>query len=200
MQPDDAPQLARRGADGFQQAVKPDVPGHGDLKHVVDDEIPCEDNQQHHGDDGYNRHGIYKVGHPCPGIAPVDTSIDVIVSSVLALVAVVFQNLVQILLDMSGAAFQHHVQIPPTCHAVVRIIRIYAHFRQDFVHPAFGNQDMVRHNSLIVFPPAAEGEGLSGFMSIHVKSEGKLGPNLRLDTQQFQYMSVSSSLVGALLW
>ena len=37
-------------------------------------------------------------------------------------------------------------------------------------------------------------------MSIHVKSEGKLGPNLRLDTQQFQYMSVSSSLVGALLW
>lgn len=181
--PDDAPQLARRGADGFQQAVEPNVPGHRDLEHIVDDEIPGENNQQNDPSDGDNRHGVYKVGHPRPGIAPVDTSIDVIVPSVLALVAVVFQNLVQIPLDMSGAAFQHHVQIPPACHAVVRIVRIYAHFRQDFVHPAFGNQDMVCYDGLIIFPPAAEGEGLSGFMPIHVKSEGKLGPNLRLDTQ-----------------
>ena len=45
-----------------------------------------------------------------------------------------------------------------------------------------------RHNGLIVFPPATEGEGLSGFVSIYIKSEGKLGPDLRLYAQQFQYM------------
>ena len=38
---------------------------------------------------------------------------------------------------------------------------------------------------------------MSGFVSIYVKSEGKLGPDLRLYTQQFQYMGVGSSLVGA---
>ena len=199
MQTDDPPQLPGGGADGFQKAIEPDIPGHRDLEHIVDDEIPGENDKQDYPGNGHDRHGVHNVGHPGPGVAPVDAGINVIVPSGLALVAVVFQNLVQIPLDMSGAAFQHHVQIPPACHAVIRAVRIYAHFRQDFVHPAFGNQDMVRHNGLIVFPPATEGEGLSGFVSIYVKSEGKLGPDLRLYTQQFQYMGVGSSLVGALL-
>lgn len=94
---------------------------------------------------------------------------------------------------MSGVAFQHHVQIPPACHAVIRAVRIYAHFRQVSFTRLSGNHDMSAQWPL-VFPPATEGEGLSGFVSIYVKSEGKLGPDLRLYAQQFQYMGVGSSL------
>ena len=35
----DLPQLFRRGTDGFQQTVKADIVGNGDLKDVVNDEI-----------------------------------------------------------------------------------------------------------------------------------------------------------------
>ena len=46
MQTDDPPQLPGGGADGFQKAIEPDIPGHRDLEHIVDDEIPGENDKQ----------------------------------------------------------------------------------------------------------------------------------------------------------
>ena len=76
---DDAPQLPGRGADGFQQAVKPDVIGDGDLEHIVDNEVAGEDDEQQHRGDGEIAVGVQAVGQLGAGIAPVDAGVDIVV-------------------------------------------------------------------------------------------------------------------------
>ena len=58
---------------------------------------------------------------------------------------------------------------------------------------------MVCHHGLVVLPPAAQGKGLGRFMAVHIKCDGKICADFRFHSQQFQYMSVCGSLVGALL-
>src|SRR5699024_9676183 len=125
-----------------------------------DDEIPGEDDEQQHGNDGNGHDGIQVVAELGAGVAPVDTDVDVVGPGGLVLVAVVGQDLVQIPLNVPGAALQHHVQVPGAGHAVGGAGGIHAHLGQDGVHPALRNQDVAGHDGLVPLPPAGEGEGL----------------------------------------
>ena len=58
---DNPPELPGRGADGFQQAVETDVPRHGDLKYIVDDEISGEQNEDQHPHDDGRHSGVQLV-------------------------------------------------------------------------------------------------------------------------------------------
>ncbi len=101
------------------KAVEADVPGHGNLEHVVDDQIPGEDDQRQHGGNGQHQGRVNALRQLCAGVAPVDTDVDEVVplAAAFALVAVVAQDLHQVLLDVQGV-FQHHIQIPGAGHAV----------------------------------------------------------------------------------
>ena len=195
--PDDPPQLPGCGADGFQQPVEPDVPGHGDLEHVVDNEVAGKDDQQGHRGDSDDRHGVHTVGQPGAGIPPVDAGVNVVVPGGLALVAVVGQNLIQVLLDVAGTAFQHHVQVP-TAHHAVAAGRGDANLVQYRLQPALRDQDVVGRNGFIIHPPARQSKGLGGLMAVHIKRDGELRPDLRLHPQQVQHMGVGGGLIGAL--
>ena len=93
---------------------------------------------------------------------------------------------------------QHHIQVPAAGHAVAAG-RGDAHLGQNGVHPALGDQNVVGHDGLVVLPPAAQGKGLGGLMSVHLKGNGELDADLRLHPQQLQHMGVGGRLVGALL-
>ena len=119
-------------------------------------------------------------------------------SGALILIAVIFQNLSDIVRNVAGTAFQHHIQVPGTSHAILSG-RDGSHLVQNGVRPALRNQDVVGHNCLVILPPAAEGKGLGGGMAVHVKGDGEPGADLRLHPQQLQHVGVGSGLVGALL-
>ena len=109
------------------------------------------------------------------------------------------QDLIQILFNVPGAAFQHHVQVPGACHAVGGVVGVHPHLVQDGVHPALRNEHVAGLDGPVPIPPAAQGKGLGGFMAVHVEGEGELGPQLRLNAQQLQHLGVGGRLVGALL-
>ena len=115
-----------------------------------------------------------------------------------ALIAVVRQNLIEILGNAAITVFQHHIQVPLPCHAVTPR-RGDTHLLQHRIYPAFGDQNMVSHDGLVVLPPAAQGKGLGGLMAVHEKRNSELGTDLRLHAQQFQHMGVGGGLVSALL-
>ena len=199
LQADDAPQLPGRRADGLEQAVEPDIPGHRDLEHVVDDEVPGKHDEQRHRGDGDRRHGVEVFRKLRPGVAPVDAGGDVVVPGGLALVAVVGQDLLDIPLNVPRPAFEHHVKVPATGHAVGRGFGVHPHLGKDGVHPALGDQHMVGHNGFVVLPPAAERKGLGGLVPVYRKGKGELRAKFRLDAQQFQHVGVGGGFVGALL-
>ena len=116
--PDDAFDLLAGGADGFQKAVKPDIVGDGNLEDVVDNQVAGEDNQQQQNHNGDQRGDIKAVGKLGPGVAPVDADFQVILPlGVVVLIAVVLQDLKDVLLDLE-VAFEHHVQVPFSGHGV----------------------------------------------------------------------------------
>ena len=86
---DNPPELPGRGADGFQKAVEADIPRHGDLEHIVDDEVPGEQNEGQHSHNDSHHGGVQLVRKLCPGVAPVDAGGDVVFSRCLRLIAVV---------------------------------------------------------------------------------------------------------------
>ena len=116
--PDDAFDLLAGGADGFQKAVKPDIVGDGNLEDVVDNQVAGEDNQQQQNHNGDQRGDVKAVGKLGPGVAPVDADFQVILPlGVVVLIAVVLQDLKDVLLDLE-VAFEHHVQVPFSGHGV----------------------------------------------------------------------------------
>ena len=152
-----------------------------------------------HGGDGDDRYGVQIVGELGPGVAPVDAGVDVVVPGGLALIAVVGQNLIQVLPRCAGRRFSasrpgSSVPVMPSLPGGVTPTSA-----ENRVHPALGDEDVVGHDGLVVLPPAGEGEGLGGGMAVHVKGEGELRPDLRLHAQQLQHMGVGGGLVGALL-
>ena len=195
---DDAPQLPGRGADGFQQPIKPDVPRHGDLKHIVDDKIPGQQDQNEHPREKQYRGEIQIFRQLCAGVGPVDPAVDVTLRrGGIALIAVVTENGVEVSPDVPGAAFERHVHVPGAGHAVPAR-RGDAHLPQNGVHPALRNEDVVGDDGVIRLPPAAEGEDLGGFMAVHREGHGELRPQLRLDAQKPQDLRIRGGLVGAL--
>ena len=131
--------MPRCRANGFQEAIEAHVSRHGNLKDVVDDEITCEENEQkhHHNEDDRHRIGIFS--DRCAGVAPVDAGADVVVGSdILALVAVVGKNLVQVRLNVATAAFKHHIHVPDT-GVVVVARRRHANFVKHRVDTALRN-------------------------------------------------------------
>ena len=79
--PDDPPKLPGRHPDGLQKAVVADIPCHGDLENVVDDQISGEDHQQEE-----RRHGGQKAGVQLRcclgrGIAPVYPVVQISIRS-----------------------------------------------------------------------------------------------------------------------
>ena len=73
---DDAPQLARGGADGLEQPIKADVIGDRDLKHIVDDEVAGKADEQSQGSHRQQGGQIQVFRELSPGIAPVDAGVD----------------------------------------------------------------------------------------------------------------------------
>src|SRR5699024_437464 len=105
LETDDPPQLPGGGADGLQQAVEPDIASYGDLEHIIDNEVAGEDDEQQHGGNGDHHCGVNIVAKLGAGVAPVDAGVDVVVPGGLTLVAVVFQDLIQVLFNVAGTAF-----------------------------------------------------------------------------------------------
>ena len=56
---------------------------------------------------------------------------------------------------------------------------------------------MVCHNGFIVFPPAAQGKGLGGCLSVHRKGQGKFGSQFRSYSQQLQDPCICSGFVSS---
>ena len=198
--PDDAPQLPGGGADGLQQAIEADVVGDGDLEHIVNDEVAGEDDEQQHRADGDEGGGVHAAGQLGAGVAPVDAGMDIArLRGALGLIAMVFQDLVQVACNISGPIFQHHIHVIGPGHAVRGLPGHHAGLRQDGVRPALRDQNVVGHNGLVILPPAAQGESLGGLMAVHIKGERELGADLRRDPHQLQHMGVRGGLIGALL-
>ena len=107
------------------------------------------------------------------------------------------KHLFHVPLDVQGV-LEHHIQIPASGHAVIAVGRVHAHLVQDGIHPAFRNEDVVGDNDRVVFPPAAKGKGLGGFVAVHLKSGGKLVANFRFYPQQLQHVEVCGGLISAL--
>ena len=151
--PDDAPQLPGGGADGLQQAIEADVVGDGDLEHIVNDEVAGEDDEQQHRADGDEGGGVHAAGQLSAGVAPVDAGMDIArLRGALGLIAMVFQDLVQVACNISGPIFQHHIHVIGPGHAVRGLPGHHAGLRQDGVRPALRDQNVVGHNGLVVLP------------------------------------------------
>ena len=59
---DDALELAAGGADGLEQAVEADVVGHGDLEHIINNQVPRQqDEHQHHHNEQDGNGSIFSV-------------------------------------------------------------------------------------------------------------------------------------------
>ena len=124
------------------------------MEHIVDDEVAGKDDEKGHCGDGNYCHRVNDIGYPCPGVTPVDAGVDVVITGGLALIAVVGQNLIQVLLDVAGTAFQHHIQAPCAGYPVSRGFWVYSHLVENRVHPALGDENVIGHDGLVVFPPA----------------------------------------------
>ena len=197
---DDALKLAAGGADGLEQAIELDVVGDRNLKDVVDNQIPGEDDEQQQGGDGDDGQRVSLSPHLRSGVAPVDAAVDVVVRlGVGVLIAVVFQQLCQVALDVQRAC-KHHVQRPPAGHVVSALVLVAL---QRLLGAALRQQDVAGGDRLVVLPPAGEGEGLGDLLRIagadaEIVGDGELLAHLRLDTQQPQHPGIGGGLVGAL--
>ena len=197
--PDDAFDLLAGGADGFQKAVKPDIVGDGNLEDVVDNQVAGEDNQQQQNHNGDQRGDIKAVGKLGPGVAPVDADFQVILPlGVVVLIAVVLQDLKDVLLDLE-VAFEHHVQVPFSGHGV----GVPAALGAELLGGGAGQEHIAGHQGAVVLPPSREGEGPgdqlpAGGVFVKVEGNGEFRAHLRLHPQKGQNAGVRGGLVGAL--
>ena len=199
--PDHAADLLAGRADGLEQAVKADIVCHRDLKHVVDNQIAGEHNEQQHRGERKDGHGIGGRVDLCGRVAPVDADRNIVFCVwVVALVAVVCQHLFGVFPNVEGAV-EHHVQMPFAGLALGRARGKCAQFlscraRQD---------DVGRDNRAVVLPPAGEGEGALDILRalrIFVDADryGELCAHFWLDAEQRKHAGVGCGLVRALAW
>ena len=71
-------------------------------------------------------------------------------------------------------------------------------FIQNGIHAAFGNQNVICDDGLVVFPPAAQGERLGGLLAVHVKGHREGRAQLGFHTEQRKRAGVGCGLVGSL--
>ena len=71
-------------------------------------------------------------------------------------------------------------------------------FIQNGIHAAFGNQNVICDDGLVVFPPAAQGERLGGLLAVYVKGYCEGCAQLGLHTEQRKCVGVGRGLIGSL--
>ena len=197
--PDHAVDLFAGRADGFQKAVKPDIVRDRDLEHVVDDEIPSEDDEQQHGGNGDNRQRIDVFRKLCARIAPVDADVDVILARrVVALVAVVCEDLLKVVADVQRTG-KHHVERPS---AGLRI-GVPSGQGAQLLGRRAGQEDVGRDDRAVILPPAGEREcaldrARVRRVAVDLDRHGELRADLGLDAEQGEHAGVGRSLVRAL--
>ena len=175
-----------------------DVPRHGNLKHIIDNQIPGQQNEQQHSHKNHHRGRVQILRQLRPGVTPVDPGGNVILSPGFTLITMIGQDFLNVRRNRTGAVFQHHIQIPGAGH-LITAGRRYPNLLQYGINPAFRDENVVGNHRLIVFPPAAEGKGLGGFVTVYVKGNGKFRPQFRLDAQQLQHMGIGCSFISSLL-
>ena len=183
----DTSQLPGCGTDGFQKSVKPDVRGNGNLKNVINDEIPGQqdDRQQK----GQRRDGqrVCAALQRAGKIRPVDAYTDVIVRiAVGALITVPVQNGLCVRLDVCGVS---QIEVQGPCSGAVELRRGGDIPAQCLLHIAAGEQCHAGHAGGVTFPPAGQCKGIgeNGFLSgprAERHSERHLRANFRLDAQK----------------
>ena len=128
--------------------------GDGDLEHIVDDEIPGEDDKQEEYRNGCERYGIKIPGDPLPGVAPVHAGVQVVLRPWLGvLIAVISQHRAQVFPD-AYRAVKHHVQVPFPRHRVLFPVGQGA----DLLGGGPGQKHVVGEHGAVVLPPAGEGK------------------------------------------
>ena len=196
--PDHAADLLAGRADGLEQAVKADIVCHRDLKHVVDNQIAGEHNEQQHRGERKDGHGIGGRVDLCGRVAPVDADGDIVVCvRVFALVAVVRQHLFGVFPDAEGAA-KHHVQMPFAGLA----LGVAGRQRAQFLGCRARQKDIGRDDRAVVFPPAGKGEGALDVLRIlcifvDADRDGECCAHLGFDAEQREHARVGRSLVRA---
>ena len=193
----DASNLSAGGADGLEQTVESDIVCDRDLEYIIYNEVSGKENQEQDGENREDGSCIHIGKERGRSVAPVDAGRDIaVLGARLILITVVCKHRVHLFRDVHGVV-KHHIQIVGAGHAVLTG-RCDMQFIQNGIHAAFGNQNVICDDGLVVFPPAAQGERLGGLFAVHVKGDREGRAQLGLHTEQRKYTCVGCGLVGSL--
>ena len=143
-----AAKLPGGDTDGFQQAIKSNIPGNGNLKNVVDNQIPCENHQCKERNNRQERCCVHAFAQLRRCIAPVYTdAYKFPFSRFVPSIPQVQIHLFHLTTDVD-AGCHHHIQINTE-----RLQPLGNRFCLDFLCVFFAHIDIVNRTDIIIFPP-----------------------------------------------